>query len=147
MYAHGMAPPDTPPPFSYPRAGARGNPTASLLVEDLCASLLVSGVPPHVVGPTLVQGFMRFYRRLPTAVPGVDKSQMPALYTLLGSGTPPLKMDKEDAAYQDRPVGKQRCDNCSSAYRNLVSGDVICSQVCGVIEPQGWCRLWNTDRL
>jgi hypothetical protein len=72
---------------------------------------------------------------------------MPLLYFLLGSGTPPFKMSKEDSAYQGRQVGKQRCDNCSSAYQNVVSGDFICSQVEGAIVPKAWCRLWNTDRF
>jgi hypothetical protein len=115
------------------------------LVEEVCVGLLAEGVPPETVGPTLVQGFARFYRRLPSAV--LDKSQRPLLYSLLGSGTPPLKMSKADSAYQDKPVSSQSCANCSSAYRNVVKGDVICSQVDGPIQAGAWCRLWNTDRL
>jgi hypothetical protein len=89
-------------------------------------------------------GFARFFRRAPKRA--FEKSQVPLLYLLLGSGTQPLKMSKQDSAYQSRPVGNQRCDNCSSAYKQLVTGDLICSQVEGVVSPNGWSRLWNTDR-
>ena len=110
-------------------------------------SMLDAGVPAIVVGPTLVQGFVRAYRRLPASTPGIEKGQRPVLYSLLGSGTPPLKMSVKDSAYQDKPVGSQRCGNCSSAYKHVVGGKFICSQVEGAIEPNAWCRLWNTDRL
>jgi hypothetical protein len=110
--------------------------------------MLDQGVPPEALGPTLVQGFARAYRHLPSAAPGIEKTQVPMLYALLGSGTPPLKMAREDAAYQEEPhASGQRCSNCSSAYKNAVSGDTVCSQVSGSIEPEAWCRLWNTDRL
>lgn len=144
-----MAPtnPD-PPPFSYPRAGARGSPPMSRWVEELLADLLAQGVPPEALGPTLVRGYARIYRRLPRAADPIDKTQVPMLYSLLGSGTAPLKMSKDDAAYQGRPhPSGQKCGNCSSAYQNVVSGDVVCSQVSGTIELSGWCRLWNTDRF
>jgi len=141
-------PPPRPLPYAYPRAGARGVPIAAVDVELLLAEMLALGVPPGQLGPTLVQGFARIYRQLPTDAPGIDKSQIPMLYALIGSGTPPLKMSLEDAAYQPRPGpgGDQRCSNCSSAYQNLVTGDMICSQIEGEIEPDAWCRLWNSGR-
>lgn len=78
----------------------------------------------------------------------LDKSMRPALYSLLGSGTNPLKMSREDACYQDSPGpgGEQTCLNCSSSYTQNVSGEVVCSQVEGLVKRSGWCRLWNTDR-
>ena len=136
------------PPFSYHRAGSRGSEPASVWVEELLAELLAQGLPPEALGPTLVKAYSRVYRRLPTISPGVDKTQVPMLYSLLGSGTPPLKMSRQDAAYQDeRHASKQQCDNCSSSYTNNVSQDSVCSQVSGEIEPGGWCRLWNTERF
>jgi hypothetical protein len=117
------------------------------LVEVLLADMLDQGVPPEALGPTLVQGFARLYRRLPSATPGVEKSQMPMLYAMLGSGTNPLKMAPVDAAYQESPVGGQSCEKCSSSYTNSVSGELVCSQVDGTIKARGWCRLWNTDRF
>lgn len=134
-------------PFDYPRAGQRGVPQIALLVEGALEDMAHAGVPLDRLGPSLVQGFARFFRDLPKEGPGVDKNQVPLLYMLLGSGTPPLKMSKPDAAYQERPVGQQRCGNCSSAYRNLVTGDLICSQVSSEISENGWCRLWNADRF
>lgn len=134
------------PTYQYPRAGSRGVPPLAIAVEHLLADMASMGVAPAQLGPTLVQGFIRFYRQLPADAPGIDKSQIPALYALLGSGTPPLKMSREDAAYQTRPVGKQRCEVCSSAYQNLVTEDMICSQVDGEIGKNAWCRLFNLDR-
>lgn len=116
-------------------------------VERVVMEMADRGVPVEAIGPTLVQGFARFYRRLPTIAPGVDKSQVPLLYQLLGSGTSPLKMSKEDASYQTKPVGQQRCENCSSSYMNTVTGEWICSQVEGQIDPHGWSRLWNSNRF
>lgn len=135
------------PTYDYPRAGTRGNPELARIVENVAGDMASMGLPPAAIGPTLVQGYIRFYRHLPKDAPGIDKSQIPALYALLGSGTPPLKMSREDSAYQDRPVGQQRCGNCSSAYQNLVTGELICSQIEGEIEESGWCRIWNSDRF
>lgn len=134
-------------PYSYPRAGQRGLAPLADAVEALLEDAVEAGVPPATLGPSVVQGYTKLYRRLPVATAGIDKSQIPLLYTLLGSGTPPLKMSKEDSAYQLRPVGSQRCGNCSSSYQNVVCGDTICSQIEGKIEPDAWCRVWNSDRF
>jgi hypothetical protein len=75
-----------------------------------------------------------------------DKTQIPLLYYLLGTGTGPFKMSKQDAAYQSAPVHKQSCRTCSSCYEQVVTSDVICSQIEGAIELDGWCRLWNCER-
>ena len=134
--------------YSYPRAGPRGSPAAAGAIEALLADLIDLGLSPASIGPTLVQGYIQLYRRLPDELPGIEKSQIPALYALLGTGTPPLKMAKEDAAYQDKPhPSGQHCDNCSSAYRNVVTNDIVCSQVEGEVSSESWCRLWNTERL
>jgi hypothetical protein len=114
------------------------------VVERLLEDASSAGVPAWKLGPSMVLGFFRFFRRLPNRV--LDKTQVAGLYALLGSGTAPLKMTKEDAAYQTRPVGQQKCGNCSSAYTQVVTGDSICSQVEGEIKPGHWCRIWNTDR-
>jgi hypothetical protein len=134
-------------PFSYPRAGAEADPRLSSATAELLRGASAAGVPLWKLGPSLVKGFFRFLDWLPNRSRGVDKSQVPGLYLLLGSGTGPLKMSKKDAAYQDRPVSQQRCGNCSSAYRHVVSGDMICSQIEGKVEAKGWCRIWNQDRL
>ena len=106
--------------YEYPRAGLRAPPGVQLEIER--------------------------FRRLPVVSPAGDKTQMPLVYFLLGAGTPPYKMSKADSAYQTRPVGSQRCGNCSSAYQNVVGREFICSQIEGTIEPESWCKLWNTDR-
>lgn len=134
-------------PFSYPRAGREGDARLARATVDLLEEATQAGVPAWRLGPSLVQGFFRFMRWLPSRTSGIDKSQVPGLYLLLGSGTGALKMSKKDAAYQDRPVGQQRCANCASAYKHLVSGDLICSQVEGTVTSNGWCRIWNQDRL
>lgn len=131
--------------YEYPRAGVRGVPELAAEIEDLLLGMTHLGIPPERIGPTLVQGFARFYRRVPSEV--FEKSQVPLLYSLLGSGTPPLKMSHEDAAYQGHPVGQQRCEHCSSSYKNVSTGDLICSQIEGEIEVDGWCRLFNLDRF
>ncbi len=135
------------PSFAYPRAGARGDSDLAAAFTELLVYMLRAGVPIQILGPSMVLGFAEFFRSLPDTGPGLDKTQVPLLYELLGSGTPPLKMAAVDAAYQDRPVGKQRCENCSSAYKHVVSGDFICSQIDSLIEPNGYCRLWNHERL
>jgi hypothetical protein len=114
------------------------------VTEALLESAANAGVPLWKLGPSLVLGFFRFFRRLPNRA--LDKTQVPGLYALLGTGTAPLKMSKADAAYKDRPVGNQCCNNCSSFYAQRVTGESICSQVSGTVKAQAWCRLWNTDR-
>lgn len=132
-------------PFSYPRAGQGGVPGVAREVEDLLEDAALHGVPLWRLGPSLALGFFRFFRRLPKNC-GLDRSQVPGLYLLLGSGTNSLKMDRTDAAYQGRPVGNQSCRTCSSSYRQIVTGNLVCSQIQGAIIESGYCRLWNLDR-
>lgn len=133
-------------PFLYPRAGSKGDDHVATWIESLLAELAGHVLSIEDLGPTLVKAYARLYRRLPRAGPGIDKNQVPLLYSLLGSGTSPLKMNTADAAYQLKPVGDQHCGNCSSSYTHNVTNEVICSQVEGKIEAQAWCRLWNMDR-
>lgn len=128
--------------YTYPRAGVKADEFAALEFEQLAAELLHEGVHLSQLGPSMVKAYTGIFRRLPLA----DRSQVPLLYSMLGTGTAPLKMSKEDAAYQPKPVGTQQCSNCSSSYQNLSEGDVVCSQVGGTIDKKGWCRLWNSDR-
>ena len=107
-------------PYEYPRAGRAAPPGVREEIEE--------------------------FRSLPTISPFWDKSQAPLLFYVLGSGTNPYLMSKEDACYQDRPVHNQRCGKCSSAYQQVVSGEVVCSQVQGKVSLKGYCRLWNHDR-
>jgi len=67
---------------------------------------------------------------------------LPLLYAILGSGTPPYKMSREDSEYQSEPSGNQMCANCEYAYKKVVRDRYICSQIRGPIELDGWCRLW-----
>lgn len=76
-------------------------------------------------------------------LPAEERSKKPLLYWLMGTGTQPYKMSKEDSQYTDKTHGKQRCDNCVFAFKNVVSGKYICSQIQEEIKPAGWCNLWE----
>ena len=52
---------------------------------------------------------------------------------LAGAG----KLSKEQARYQDRPNGEQKCANC----RNFLPPSA-CTVVEGTVSPDGWCVLW-----
>lgn len=75
--------------------------------------------------------------------PDDTRHTTPLLYWLLGSGTPPYKMSKEDAAYQGSPNAGERCADCEYAYEEVATGAVICSQMRGRISLDGWCRLFD----
>ena len=47
------------------------------------------------------------------------------------------KMSKDQAKYQDKPKGDQRCDGC-----NFFVAPDGCKLVDGKISPAGWCVLW-----
>ena len=91
------------------------------------------GAPPEV------QAAVARFRKFPLAV----RVATPLLWWLLPDGTPPYKFSKPEAAYQFYPNGKQRCDNCRSAYLHVTSGHYICDQMRGTILPQAWCRVWK----
>ncbi len=90
--------------------------------------------------PRLVRRAITQYRRLPKE----KRAKQPLLYWLLGSGTPPYKMSKQDSNYTDGSVKEsQNCGNCKFAYQNVKSKKYICSQVSGGIAPKDWCKLWK----
>ena len=89
--------------------------------------------------PQFIKRAVAQFRRLPLSA----RHSLPLLWWMLPEGTPPYKFSKLEAAYQDRPRGKQRCDNCRSAYKHVTSGNYICDQMSGLIEPKGWCRVWR----
>lgn len=78
------------------------------------------------------------------ALPEHLKEEEPLLYYLLGSGTPPYKMSKEDSLYADvSNVEGQYCINCIYSYYQPLRKVLICSQIRGAILKEGWCKLWN----
>jgi hypothetical protein len=70
-----------------------------------------------------------------------EKEYEPLVYWLLGSGTPPYKMEKADADYAIEPFENQKCGNCEFYYEG-VDGRGVCSQIRGEIKREHWCRLW-----
>jgi len=81
-------------------------------------------------------------RRFREEVDTEEKENEPLLYWLLGSGTPPYKMEKADADYDVEPYEGQKCANCEFYYEG-VDGQGVCSQVRGDIGREHWCRLWK----
>jgi len=66
------------------------------------------------------------------------------LYWLLGSGTPPYKMSKEDSQYSHTTgTQEQACANCEFLYQKVTTGEYICSQIRGKVKPGGWCNQWK----
>ena len=47
------------------------------------------------------------------------------------------KVSKDQAKYQDKPKGEQRCDGCAQ----FLAPD-SCKVVEGKISPSGWCSLY-----
>jgi High potential iron-sulfur protein len=47
------------------------------------------------------------------------------------------KSSQASVAYQDKPQGSQRCDNC-----NQFEPPSACKTVDGQISPQGWCKIY-----
>ena len=88
--------------------------------------------------PEVAKAVERF-RKLPVE----EREKKPLLYWLLGSGTQPYKTSREDSQYTDKTYGKQRCDNCVHAFKNVVNDKCICSQIQEEIKPEGWCKLWE----
>ena len=48
------------------------------------------------------------------------------------------KMVQKAAGYQDKPMGKARCDGCT-----LWQTPASCKLVEGPISPAGWCNLYS----
>jgi hypothetical protein len=89
-----------------------------------------------------VQQAIERFRKLPLA----ERREQPLLYWLLGEGTPAFKMTKEDSDYHATSKDKQKCGNCEFAFKKVVGGRFICSQIEGLIEPKAWCRLWKEGK-
>jgi hypothetical protein len=47
-------------------------------------------------------------------------------------------MPKTAVAYQDKPKGAARCDNCSQWQ-----APASCKVVSGTISPSGWCSIYH----
>lgn len=94
---------------------------------------------PGKAQPEVVEAVERF-RTLPARV----RARLPLVYWLLGDGTPPYKMSKDDSAYGAPPpqAKGQVCGNCRFAYVRILTGDIICSQIEGRVGWGAWCRLW-----
>jgi len=88
-----------------------------------------------------VQDIIREYKSRPR-----HKRKRPLLYHLLGRGTPAYKVSKEEAEYQNKPKGDQKCGNCRFAYKKVVNGKLICSQIRGEIKAEAWCNLWKAEK-
>lgn len=72
-----------------------------------------------------------------------DRDTNILLYWLLGSGTPPYKMSKEDSHYSHTSGNQEEaCANCEYLYQKVTTGDHICSQIRGKVKPGGWCNQW-----
>jgi hypothetical protein len=92
--------------------------------------------------PPEVQEAIERFRALPER----EKRNLPVLWFLLGSSTQEFKMDPSDAEYQTSPRQGHDCANCDFGYRSLRWGVLVCSQIAGTIEPQGWCKLWERSK-
>jgi len=82
------------------------------------------------------------------------RENIPLLYFVLGEGqgTPPFKMSKRVAEYEDISkvrslVGIRNCGNCEFQYLKTIRGKYICSQMRGEIKPEGWCKLWKPNPI
>lgn len=106
------------------------------------ARKLDAGYPdaPHEDAPPEVKQAVERWRK---EVPESEKEDTALLYWLLGTGTPEYKFGKEDVDYKERPVDGMNCANCEYAYREVVSGKMICSQIRGEVKGEHWCRLWD----
>lgn len=90
--------------------------------------------------PESVQQAIEDFHKLPESI----KETTPLLYYILGSGTPPYKMTREDSEYTDKSqVDKHTCGNCTFTFRHVASKAYICSQIRDEIVPAGWCNQWS----
>jgi hypothetical protein len=100
------------------------------------------GVPAEQTQPEVAEALERWREEVDDDV----KENTPLLYWLLGTGTPPYKMEKGDADYDTKPHGEMRCGNCEYYYEGM-DGSGVCSQVRGNIQRSHWCRLWEEAEL
>ena len=76
----------------------------------------------------------------------MDRVKVPFLYYVLGQGTLQFKAPPRLALYMPiSPIKGFSCSNCPYAYEKVAGrGHFICSQIRGVIEPEGWCVIPHT---
>ena len=86
-----------------------------------------------------IQAAIARFRELPEA----ERAEIPLLWWLLGDGSQPYKMSKPDSNYVDHSRSRQQCQGCLHAYYRVADEAFICSVIRGIIEPKGWCRLWE----
>lgn len=99
---------------------------------------------PRAAGPKAQPEVQEAVERYREEVSEEEKERRPLLYWLLGSGTPPYKMGKEESEYVDETSQAQKCANCRFAYQKVIdSKRFICSQIDGFIKPAGTCKLWR----
>ena len=103
----------------------------------------IEGYPEAGLNPETQIEVQEALRRWAT-MPPEERGDIPLLYWLLGSGTPPYKMSREESEYTDQStVEGQTCANCEFAYKKVVRDQFICSQIRDDIQPKGWCKLWK----
>ncbi len=60
-----------------------------------------------------------------------------------GDARAQAKASKAQMKYQDKPNGKQQCDNCMQYVPGKSpSANGTCKVVDGDISPKGWCIAW-----
>jgi len=72
-----------------------------------------------------------------------EKAKQPLLYWLLQDSTPKFKISKKDSKYTDKSEIPQKCQNCKFLYFKPSNERYICSQIAGLISPEGWCDRWK----
>lgn len=108
-------------------------------IHDLDKSAEYPEAAPDEAPEEVREAVSRFREEVPDGV----KVDTPLLYWLLGASTPAYKMGKGDAEYQDEPKDSNYCGNCEYAYYSNETGNLICSQIRGPIDWDGWCKFWD----
>ena len=62
---------------------------------------------------------------------------VPVLGVIANDAKAQSKVSKGSVAYQSKPKGKERCDNCA-----LFEAPRACRSVAGDISPSGWCNIY-----
>jgi hypothetical protein len=74
-----------------------------------------------------------------TAAPNTDQSSMNS-GSPMAETTQSNKMSQEQARYQDKPNGNQRCGSCA----NFFAESGTCRIIEGQISPESWCIAWTS---
>ena len=89
--------------------------------------------------PSPIKRLLARIRTLPLG----ERRKLPALYRILGSGTPPYKFAKTDVKRSTTPVNDQSCANCNRYYTHNATGTGLCDWIDDVWEPEEWCEYWT----